>query len=96
MPTLFIIGGNDDRRVIEVNNKALSQLVNAQKKKVITNLGATHLFEEPGALEEVARLQVDGLDAIFSLENIIVMVVVAVKSSNNYNNNMKRQKPIKH
>lgn len=55
-PTLFIIGGNDDKRVIDLNNKALSQLVNAQKKKIITVPGATHLFEEPGALEEVARL----------------------------------------
>ena len=55
-PTLFIIGGNDDKRVIDVNNKALTQLVNAQKKKIITVPGATHLFEEPGALEEVARL----------------------------------------
>lgn len=55
-PTLFIIGGNDDKRVIDVNNKPLSQLVNAQKKKIIAVPGATHLFEEPGALEEVARL----------------------------------------
>ena len=55
-PTFFIVGGNDDKRVIDVNNKALTQLVNVQKKKVITVPGATHLFEEPGALEEVARL----------------------------------------
>ena len=55
-PTLFIVGGNDDKRVIDVNNKVLSQLVSAQKKKVITVRGATHLFEESGALEEVARL----------------------------------------
>ena len=55
-PTLFIVGGNDDKRVIDLNNKALSQLVNAQKKKIITVRGATHLFEEPGTLEEVARL----------------------------------------
>lgn len=55
-PTLFIIGGNDDKRVIDVNNKALTQLVNVQKKKIITIPDATHLFEEPGALEEVARL----------------------------------------
>jgi putative phosphoribosyl transferase len=55
-PTLFIVGGNDDKRVIDVNNKALTQLVNVQKKKVIRVPGATHLFEEPGALEEVARL----------------------------------------
>jgi putative phosphoribosyl transferase len=55
-PTLFIIGGNDDKRIIDVNNKALRQLVNVQKKKIITIPGATHLFEEPGALDEVARL----------------------------------------
>ena len=55
-PTLFIIGGNDDKRVIDLNKKALSQLVNAQKKKIITVPGATHLFEESGALEEVASL----------------------------------------
>jgi putative phosphoribosyl transferase len=55
-PTLFIIGGNDDKKVIDLNNKALTQLVNAQKKKIITVPGATHLFEEPVALEEVARL----------------------------------------
>jgi dienelactone hydrolase len=55
-PTLFIVGGNDDRIIIDVNNKALMQLVNAQKKKVITVPGTIHLFKEPGALEEVARL----------------------------------------
>jgi putative phosphoribosyl transferase len=55
-PTLFIIGGNDDKSVIDVNNKALRQLVNVHKKKIITIPGATHLFEEPGALDEVARL----------------------------------------
>jgi dienelactone hydrolase len=55
-PTLFIVGDNDDKRVIDINKKALRQLVNVQKKKIITVSGATHLFEEPGALEEVARV----------------------------------------
>jgi putative phosphoribosyl transferase len=32
-PTIFIIGGNDDKRVFDLNNKALTQLVSAQKKE---------------------------------------------------------------
>jgi putative phosphoribosyl transferase len=55
-PTLLIVGGNDDKSIIDINNKALNQLVNLQKKKVVIVPGATHLFEEPGMLEEVARL----------------------------------------
>jgi putative phosphoribosyl transferase len=54
-PTLLIVGGND-RPVIDLNNKALHLLTNVQKKKVVIVPGATHLFGEPGALEEVARL----------------------------------------
>jgi len=52
-PTLLIVGGNDDV-VIELNEKALRQL-HCRKELVIVP-GATHLFEEPGTLEEVARL----------------------------------------
>jgi putative phosphoribosyl transferase len=52
-PTLLIVGGNDFK-VIELNRKALAQL-RCEKRLVIVP-GATHLFEEPGALEEVARL----------------------------------------
>lgn len=52
-PTLLIVGGNDEA-VFELNQKAY-KLIKAKKSlKVIP--GATHLFEEPGALEEVARL----------------------------------------
>ena len=54
-PTLLIVGGND-KPVIELNNRTLPLLKNVQKKKVVIVPGATHLFEEPGALEEVARL----------------------------------------
>jgi dienelactone hydrolase len=52
-PTLLIVGGND-APVIAMNEQALAQL-RAEKQLVIIP-GATHLFEEPGALEEVARL----------------------------------------
>jgi dienelactone hydrolase len=52
-PTLLIVGG-DDMPVIELNRAALAQL-RCEKRLVIVP-GATHLFEEPGALEEVARL----------------------------------------
>jgi dienelactone hydrolase len=52
-PTLLIVGG-DDTPVIELNRAALAQL-RCEKRLVIVP-GATHLFEEPGALEEVARL----------------------------------------
>jgi putative phosphoribosyl transferase len=56
VPTLLIVGGSDDKKVIEINNIALADLKNVEKKKVITVPNATHLFEEPGTLEEVARL----------------------------------------
>ena len=54
-PTLFIVGEND-KQIIEINETALKQLTKIEKKKkMIIIPGATHLFEEPGALEEVAR-----------------------------------------
>ncbi|OJV08288.1 MAG: alpha/beta hydrolase [Chlamydiales bacterium 38-26] len=52
-PTLFIVGGNDFG-VIELNQEAFSRLTCPKKFEIIPN--ATHLFEEPGCLEEVARL----------------------------------------
>jgi putative phosphoribosyl transferase len=55
-PTLLIVGG-DDVPVIGMNEEALAQLV-CEKEMVIVP-GATHLFEEPGTLEEVARLAGD-------------------------------------
>ena len=54
-PTLLIVGGNDDKSIIDLNNNALNQLVNVQKKKVVTVPGAIYLFEESDMLE-VARL----------------------------------------
>ena len=55
-PTLLIVGG-DDGQVIDLNRAALAQL-RCEKQLVIVP-GATHLFEEPGALDEVARLARD-------------------------------------
>jgi putative phosphoribosyl transferase len=55
-PTLLIVGGSDDKKVIEINNKALADLKNVVKKKIVTVPNASHLFDEPGTLEEVARL----------------------------------------
>jgi dienelactone hydrolase len=56
-PTLFIVGGNDEV-VIELNEQALEKLA-APVKELVIIPGATHLFEEPGTLEEVARLAAD-------------------------------------
>lgn len=53
-PTLLIVGG-EDPPVIEMNRQALAELASPIKQLVIIP-GATHLFEEPGKLEEVARL----------------------------------------
>jgi dienelactone hydrolase len=52
-PTLLIIGGNDDI-VIELNEIARDQMRCEVKLEIIP--GATHLFEEAGALEHVAKL----------------------------------------
>jgi putative phosphoribosyl transferase len=53
-PTLLIVGG-DDEPVISMNREALAKL-NCPDKKLVIIPGATHLFEEPGTLEEVARV----------------------------------------
>jgi putative phosphoribosyl transferase len=52
-PTLLIVGGNDFE-VVELNRRALAPLRCEKQLEIVP--GATHLFEEPGALEEVARL----------------------------------------
>jgi putative phosphoribosyl transferase len=55
-PTLLIVGG-EDRAVLEMNRQALA-LMTCEKDLAVIR-GAGHLFEEPGALEEVARLAGD-------------------------------------
>ena len=51
-PTLLIVGGNDFV-VIDLNKRAMEQL--AGEKELVIVPGAGHLFEEPGALEQVAQ-----------------------------------------
>jgi len=52
-PTLLIVG-SEDQPVIAMNQEALAQLQVEKKLEIVP--GATHLFEEPGKLEEAARL----------------------------------------
>ena len=54
-PTLFIVG-EKDVQVIEMNENAMKQLDRVERKKLKIVPGATHLFEEPSTLEEVARV----------------------------------------
>ncbi len=55
-PTLLIVGGNDDV-VIQLNEEAYARLRGEKELKIVP--GATHLFEEPGTLEQAARLASD-------------------------------------
>jgi dienelactone hydrolase len=55
-PTLLIVGGRDDV-VIELNKRAFDRLRCQKGLEIVP--GATHLFEEPGTLEQVARLARD-------------------------------------
>jgi pimeloyl-ACP methyl ester carboxylesterase len=62
-PTLLIVGGKDDA-VIDLNRQAFDQL--GCTKNLVIVPGATHLFEEPGTLEEVARLAADWFTGWFA------------------------------
>ncbi len=55
-PTLLMVGGNDEI-VVDLNRQAFAKLTNEKRMEIVP--GATHLFEEPGALDEVARLAGD-------------------------------------
>ncbi|MEU4743311.1 alpha/beta family hydrolase [Actinosynnema sp. NPDC023658] len=52
-PTLLVVGGRDEQ-VLDLNRSAAERLVASWRIEVVE--GATHLFEEPGALDEVAWL----------------------------------------
>jgi putative phosphoribosyl transferase len=55
-PTLLIVGGRDPV-VLDLNRRAMQELAGEARLEIIP--GATHLFEEPGTLAEVARLARD-------------------------------------
>ncbi|HET9428572.1 MAG TPA: dienelactone hydrolase family protein [Allosphingosinicella sp.] len=59
-PTLLIVGGRDST-VLELNEQAAGRL--GGPSRVVTVPGATHLFEEPGALDTVIRLATDWFGA---------------------------------
>jgi len=61
-PTLLIVGG-DDTAVIEMNRDALAKMRCPKELRLIP--GATHLFEEPGALEEVAEMAAEWFELHF-------------------------------
>lgn len=66
-PTLLIVGGLDDV-VIELNREAFEQLPGIKAMRIVP--GATHLFEEPGTLEEVARLAMEWFGGYLSRSRV--------------------------
>jgi len=66
-PTLLIVGGNDVQ-VIALNRAALAQL--RREKQLVIVPGATHLFEEPGALDQVALLARDWFERHLAQEEV--------------------------
>jgi putative phosphoribosyl transferase len=67
-PTLLIVGEHDEL-VAELNRRALLKLGCPEKKMVLIP-GATHLFEEPGALEEVAQIAAGWFNDHFSAADL--------------------------
>ena len=57
-PSLFIVGGEDEA-VIDLNEQAIAEMPPGIDKKFIIIPGASHLFEEPGTLEQAAELARD-------------------------------------
>ncbi|MBI4533273.1 MAG: dienelactone hydrolase family protein [Candidatus Melainabacteria bacterium] len=65
-PTLLIVGGNDTP-VIAMNQQAFNNLHCVKKLEIVPN--ASHLFEEPGTLEQVSRLACDWFVLYLELPN---------------------------
>ena len=61
-PTLLIVGGRDDV-VLSLNEQAAARMMVQRRLEIVP--GATHLFEEPGALDQVVRLSGDWFAAHF-------------------------------
>src|SRR5213082_2759211 len=62
-PTLLLVGG-EDVPVIGLNEQALAQMLCPKQLRIIP--GATHLFEEPGTLEQVAQLSAEWFERHFN------------------------------
>jgi dienelactone hydrolase len=62
--TLFIVGG-EDHVVIDLNEEAFARLRCEKQMKIVP--GATHLFEEPGTLEQVAHIAAEWFQSYFQL-----------------------------
>ena len=60
-PTLLIVGGDDT--VIEMNKAAYAKMTCPKELRVIP--GASHLFEEPGTLEQVADMAAEWFELHF-------------------------------
>ena len=78
-PTLLIVGGNDEP-VIAMNREALARLKCPEKELVIIP-GATHLFEEAGTLEKVAKVAADWFARYLSSESKTQVQKVVARSS---------------
>ena len=94
-PTLLIVGGND-YGVIELNEKAYRVLRCEKSLKIVP--GATHLFEEPGALEQVAKLASDWFNRHLKTENAVEAVTreVTVYSTREQAGRMLAQRLMSH
>ena len=57
--TVLLIVGGYDAPVLDLNEEAYQQLLQSRAKRLHVVPRATHLFEEPGALEQVSRLAAD-------------------------------------
>lgn len=68
-PTLLIVGGNDEP-VIDLNEEALDQMEQGSEKKLVIVPGASHLFEEPGTLEDAARLATEWFQTYLSCVSV--------------------------
>jgi predicted phosphoribosyltransferase/predicted alpha/beta-hydrolase family hydrolase len=66
-PTLLVVGGRD-RAVLDLNRHAAARLVRCEHRLAVVP-GATHLFEEAGALEAVATLATEWFTGHFAREN---------------------------
>jgi pimeloyl-ACP methyl ester carboxylesterase len=66
-PTLLIVGGRDNT-VLELNQDAAERLSGPRQLRVVA--GATHLFPEPGALEQVADWAAEWFDEHLRLHNV--------------------------